>query len=81
LILLPNPNERIKEFSKGTQVLAMFPDTTSFYPATVVVPPKKKSPDYLLQFVDDDDEAGLTPQRKIKPKYVVARIDTLSRGD
>lgn len=43
-------------FNKDEQVLAWFPETTSFYPAYVVNGPKKRQDDlYELQFSDDED--------------------------
>lgn len=40
IIPLPENVEKAREFSKGTEVLAMFPNTTAFYNASVVQPPK-----------------------------------------
>ncbi|PRP77067.1 hypothetical protein PROFUN_14612 [Planoprotostelium fungivorum] len=77
LIPLPAETDKLKEIPKGTKVLSMFPDTTSFYVAEVVNPPKgKKNPEYTVKFEDDDDETGETPERRVKPKYVCLRENT-----
>jgi len=74
IIPLPEHPEKAPEYTKGSEVLAMFPNTTSFYKATVVAPPKpRKHVDYILKFADDDDEKGETPARKVKPKYVLCK--------
>jgi hypothetical protein len=45
-----------RQFNKDEQVLAWFPETTSFYPAYVVAGPKKRHDElYELQFSDDED--------------------------
>jgi len=55
-----------------TPVLAMFPQTTTFYPAKVVAAHKKNKivQFYQLQF-DDDQEGGFTPSRKVMAQYVI----------
>eukprot|EP00301_Raphidiophrys_heterophryoidea_P019626 c4521_g1_i2.p1 GENE.c4521_g1_i2~~c4521_g1_i2.p1 ORF type:complete len:246 (+),score=61.83 c4521_g1_i2:23-739(+) len=60
------------EFSKGTRVLALYPNTTCFYPAEVVSFTKRgsKPHTYRLQF-DDDFEDGREKQTRIEQKYVV----------
>ncbi len=40
VIPLPDVVDKVKEYPKGSEVLAMFPDTTAFYKAFVVHPPK-----------------------------------------
>jgi hypothetical protein len=59
-------------FSAKTSVLAMFPHTTTFYPAKVVSCHKKNKivQFYQLQF-DDDQEGGFTPSRKVAAQYVI----------
>jgi hypothetical protein len=55
-----------------TPVLAMFPNTTTFYPAKVVSSHKKNKVVmfYHLQF-DDDHEDGFTPSRKVNAQFVI----------
>jgi len=78
IIPLPGLENKSKEIPKGTEVLAMFPETTSFYRAIVEMPPKgKKNPDYILKFDDDDDDSGQTPLRRVDPNYVLSRNDSL----
>jgi hypothetical protein len=40
IIPLPDNSEKAKIYTKGTQVIALFPSTTAFYLATVVATPK-----------------------------------------
>jgi len=55
-------------FEKGDLTLAMFPGTTSFYPAVVV----RRTRDYCeVQFEDDADETGQTPARKVRIGHIV----------
>ena len=59
------------EFAKGSLVLTMFPKTTSFYCAMVLGGPRKrKAPEYVLKFEDDDEENGIT-KRIINARYVI----------
>ena len=51
---------------KNEHVLAMYPDSTTFYSATIV---RKAREHFLLHFADDEDETGLTPQRKVHQHY------------
>lgn len=55
LSVLPiNPNLRL---SAGTRVLAMYPDTTTFYPATVAEnAASRRDHLYLLNFDDEEDD-------------------------
>mmetsp|Transcript_31271 Transcript_31271/g.87697 ORF Transcript_31271/g.87697 Transcript_31271/m.87697 type:complete len:321 (+) Transcript_31271:92-1054(+) len=56
-----------KTFEKGQSVMAMFPDTTSFYPAIVV----RRSGEYTsVKFADDENESGRTPSRKVETKHI-----------
>jgi len=60
-------------FPAKTSVLAMFPQTTTFYPAKVVTCHKKSKvvQFYQLQFEDDNDDGGMTPSRKVNAQYVI----------
>lgn len=60
--------------SGKTPVLAMFPQTTTFYPAKIISVHKQQKNKvvqyYQLQF-DDDQEGGATPTRKVNAQYVI----------
>jgi len=72
LIQLPKEGDLDQpEFPKDSTVLAVFPSTSTFYPAIVAVPPRKRKGEYLLKFADDEDE-GTTPLRKVPVHHVVA---------
>jgi len=66
-------------FEKNTKVMAIFPETTSFYRAVVSKQPVWKlqgstSPmvkELILKFDDDEDEAGRTPHRRVPSRYVI----------
>jgi SAGA-associated factor 29 len=75
IIPLPTsvPESWVKEtqFSKGTLVLAMFPNTTAFYLARVEVGPRRrKDKNYVLIF-EDDEEDGRKCKRYVAPRFVV----------
>ncbi|KAJ1303187.1 hypothetical protein OPQ81_011386 [Rhizoctonia solani] len=79
LIPLPDPDAPVgspahissyPEFAKGTEVMAIYESTTSFYRAQVVAGPKdpwqggrtvKKEPQYKLQFEDDEGRVQSIP--------------------
>merc|ERR1719491_2376672 len=67
-------------FEKNTKVMAIFPETTSFYRAVVSKQPVWKlqpgstSPmvkELILKFEDDEDEVGRTPHRRVPSRYVI----------
>jgi SAGA-associated factor 29 len=67
-------------FSKNTKVMAIFPETTSFYRAIVSKEPVWKLPkgttkpivkDLILKFEDDEDSEGNTPHRRVPSRYVI----------
>lgn len=66
-------------FRKHDKVLAVFPDTTSFYCAVIVKSPKPPSQshcnwDIIVRFDDDDDnDEGIAPARRIPARFVVPR--------
>ncbi|KAH7852673.1 hypothetical protein Vadar_027737 [Vaccinium darrowii] len=49
-------------FGPGEKVLAVYPDTTTLYKATVIRARKRKTKDYVLEFDDDEDDDGVLPQ-------------------
>jgi hypothetical protein len=67
--------ESSQKLSKGEHVLAVFPDTTAFYPATIAAAPRRAAamaePSVMVQFNDDADETGDTQMRTIPLKHVV----------
>mmetsp|Transcript_5136 Transcript_5136/g.7654 ORF Transcript_5136/g.7654 Transcript_5136/m.7654 type:complete len:178 (-) Transcript_5136:594-1127(-) len=62
--------------SKGDDVFAIYPDTTSFYAAVVSAPPRGRSSNVChVQFNDDaDPETGLNPDRAIPLKYILRPV-------
>eukprot|EP01134_Creolimax_fragrantissima_P001335 CFRG1335T1 len=62
----------------GTEVLAMYPQTTCFYPGKVLHPPHSQAnyPDreeYMIEFSDDEDMDGTIPARPVPQKHVISR--------
>ncbi|GMI48780.1 hypothetical protein TrCOL_g3999 [Triparma columacea] len=66
-------------FLKGSDCMAIFPETTSFYRAKVSKNPIWR-PDRLgvptcseliLRFMDDEDDSGKTPHRRVPSRYVI----------
>jgi hypothetical protein len=61
IAVLDLPNS-IKKLSKGEEVLAVYPETTSFYPAVVVQSAKRNlnslEPTVTVQFQGDANEQG-----------------------
>lgn len=67
-------------FGKNTKVMAIFPETTSFYRAVVskepvwVLPKEGMQPivkEMILKFEDDENEQGNTPHRRVPARYVI----------
>ncbi len=59
---------------KGDVIYAVYPDTTSFYQATVVQGPKKVAggePFVLVHFKDDGDEHGITHDKAVLIKHIM----------
>jgi SAGA-associated factor 29 len=74
-MMIPNPADirPSQEFTPNTTVLALYPGTTCFYKASVVLPPTKLSSQshnraYLLTFEDDDNA-----QRYVEMQYVLEK--------
>jgi SAGA-associated factor 29 len=77
LIVLPKEGDPdYPEFPKDSRVLAVFPHTTTFYPAIVYKAPpssRKGRGEYLLKFADDEEEGSSEPPpRKVPAPHVVA---------
>jgi SAGA-associated factor 29 len=69
-------DETLQGVEIGDNVLAVFPDTTSFYRAVVQKIVKaghtsEKSVEVVVKFADDEDESGITPGRKVPARYVM----------
>mmetsp|Transcript_17179 Transcript_17179/g.38150 ORF Transcript_17179/g.38150 Transcript_17179/m.38150 type:complete len:180 (+) Transcript_17179:316-855(+) len=62
---------------RGDLVLAVFPETTSFYRAVVVKTPKAGSGinEVVVKFEDDEDEAGRNPARRVPARFLMRRSD------
>ena len=58
---------------KNNRVLAVFPETTSFYRAVVVKAPRQTPSHWevAVRFDDDEDETGRVPPRKVPVRFVV----------
>ena len=68
-------------FEKNTKVMAIFPETTSFYRAVVSKPPVWTLPpgsftpivqELIVKFEDDEDADHKTPHRRVPSKYVIS---------
>ena len=76
---------------RGDQVLAVFPETTSFYNAVVVKTPKlqqtnsnsnsSSSLEVVVKFEDDEDENGRNPARRVPARFVLRRCDVEEDGN
>jgi SGF29 tudor-like domain len=81
------PAQRVKRLEdttthlrKGDKVLAVFPDTTSFYRAQIVKTPKppghgNSNWEVVVRFEDDEDESGKAPARRVPGRFVLLRKD------
>jgi SGF29 tudor-like domain/Sin3 binding region of histone deacetylase complex subunit SAP30 len=65
-------------FQKGTECMAIFPETTSFYRSRVSKAPVWKlngtTPtiqEVIVKFEDDEDDNGRTPHRRVPSRYVI----------
>lgn len=76
IIPLPDPDaashlsshpSNLEEYPKGFQVLALYPDTTSFYRATVLSTGKGTKERYRLAFVDDGDKVHEVSREFVVP--------------
>eukprot|EP00050_Salpingoeca_kvevrii_P014094 m.32601 g.32601 ORF g.32601 m.32601 type:complete len:265 (-) comp5554_c0_seq1:77-871(-) len=62
-------------FPHGTQVLALYPQTTCFYHCVVHEPPTQDRATYLCHFDDDDYEDGRVRYQEVPTKFIVAFRD------
>jgi hypothetical protein len=64
----------LKNLSRGDFAYAVYPDTTSFYQATIVQAPRKVSGGgsfVMVNFVDDSDEHGITHDKAVLLQHVM----------
>ena len=64
----------VDRLSRGDIIYAVYPDTTSFYQATVVQPPKKVGGGdsfVMVHFKDDGDEHGITHDKAVSMQHVM----------
>ncbi|XP_071946493.1 SAGA-associated factor 29-like [Antedon mediterranea] len=66
-------------FSKGTLVMALYPQTTCFYRAIVNAPPTGPQDEYLVLFEDTSYVDGYSPPLKVAQRYVVQVKETKRR--
>ena len=71
---------------RGDSVLAVFPETTSFYRGVVVKNPKAPAHsnglwEVIVRFEDDEDETGKAPPRRIPSRFVLRREDVEQDDD
>lgn len=66
---------------RGDAVLAVFPETTSFYRAVVVKTPKAPASEVVVKFEDDEDESGRNPARRVPSRFVLRRSDVEDSDD
>uniref|UniRef100_K3X8Q5 SGF29 C-terminal domain-containing protein n=1 Tax=Globisporangium ultimum (strain ATCC 200006 / CBS 805.95 / DAOM BR144) TaxID=431595 RepID=K3X8Q5_GLOUD len=64
------PEGKWIQYAVNQRVMAMYPNTTSFYRATIRVPNPKGAPYVILKFEDDADEIGQVPDRKVPFRFV-----------
>lgn len=66
--------EGLDKLSKGDTVFAVYPDTTSFYQATVVQTLRKSTGGgsfVMVNFVDDSDEHGVTHDKAVLLQHIM----------
>lgn len=64
----------LNNLSRGDIVFAVYPDTTSFYQATIVQTARKVSGGgsfVMVNFVDDSDEHGITHDKAVQLKHIM----------
>jgi hypothetical protein len=67
---------QVENLKKGDIIYAVYPETTSFYQATVVQAPRKTAAAssnafFMVQFFDDADENGVTHEKLVLLKHVI----------
>lgn len=75
-IMRANPSTNPEAlFSKGSSVLALYPQTTCFYGAIIDKPPEDPSQDYMVSFEDPTYTEGYSPPFPVPQRYVIASRD------
>jgi Ca2+/Na+ antiporter len=69
-LLLSKKEHEAESFRAGDRVIAIYPNTTSFYSSTVVVAPRQSAARVTVKFDDDEDESGTIPEHRIARRYV-----------
>lgn len=65
------------DIHRGDRVMGVFPETTSFYRATVVKSPKAPANsshgqwEVVVRFDDDEDEKGKWPARRVPARFIL----------
>jgi hypothetical protein len=72
--------DRSSHLRRHDLVLAVFPETTSFYRAVVAKNPKPPAHfnatwDLVVRFENDEDETGKNPARRVPARFVLRRSD------
>lgn len=62
-------------FSKGTLVMALYPQTTCFYRALIHEPPKGPQDEYQVLFEDSSYPEGYSPPLSVAQRYVIVCKD------
>ncbi|CAI5745613.1 unnamed protein product [Peronospora destructor] len=57
-------------YAVNERVMAMYPNTTSFFRSTIRVPNPRGAPYVILKFDEDEDEQGFIPDRKVPFRFV-----------
>ncbi|KAI8053948.1 SGF29 tudor-like domain-containing protein [Syncephalis plumigaleata] len=68
VVVVGNAGQRTNEFPIGHVVLALYPNTTCFYKASVTLPPSTRSSmqgQYVVQFEDDNEQAQAVPANMV----------------
>ena len=97
LVMRMSGNKGKEGFKKGHPVMAIFPETTSFYRAVIsktpmwVLPNNNISeddkisnatiPELIVKFMDDEDESGKTPHRRVPSRYAIPLPEKYFEGD
>lgn len=61
------------DWTKGETIYAVYPDTTSFYPAIISQAPKKGFA--VVTFSDDSDEFGVTTPKTVPIHHIMSPPD------
>ena len=65
-----------RHLRRGDKVMAVFPETTMFYKATVAKSPKPPAQgssnwEVVVKFDDDEDNSGKNPARRVPARFVL----------